>query len=618
MWSKKIPFKVDIAGIIEIMGSSLYSRPDTPIRELIQNAHDAIMRRRNRELDYQGRIDIVQDVARGTLSFTDDGIGLTAAEAEEYLGTLGIGITGLLKGRRGGDVELTNSNGSGDQLIGQFGIGLFSSFMLADRLVVESRRGDQAEGVRWDAGPGTDILLSSCERTAVGTTVTLHLKPTCLGPLSSSEFLEAAIKQFADFIPISIYLNGATARTNLINAAWFSPTPDSESIEMDLSSYFHETPLEVIPIRVSQPVHVEGALYISPQRTPGFSEEAFVATTIRRMVISRRIHDLLPPWASFLRGILELPDCMPTASREDLVRDERFAAVQMVLEEQLYAHFEWLAKYHPQRLEAIINWHRFTIAGSALDEEPLREMLRDCYRFVTTRGELTFEQILDCCAADPLVESEADCVIWYNADRRQERWLNEVFTGVRDSLCVHALRSFEESLLAALVADSQDRVVDLRPASPSAEHFGSSILGIRDLEEAPVEWMEYLGGSHARVLVADFRGSQHVMAFLNERYELSKTFEGLKKDGDIPAGFQRLIDAHFRQAPADKNEVILNRNSGLIERAFARGVTSPLASVVRLLVRTALHAAGATPDPSAQSQQLEDLSWISESLWRND
>ena len=80
MWSKRIPFKVDIAGVIEIMGSSLYSRPDTPIRELIQNAHDAIMRRRNRDLDYQGRIDIEQDAAANTLSFTDDGIGLSPAK----------------------------------------------------------------------------------------------------------------------------------------------------------------------------------------------------------------------------------------------------------------------------------------------------------------------------------------------------------------------------------------------------------------------------------------------------------------------------------------------------------------------------------------------------------
>ncbi len=421
MWTKRIPFKVDIAGVIEIMGSSLYSRADTPIRELIQNAHDAIMRRRNRDLDYQGRIDILQDPQRNTLCFIDDGIGLSADEAEAYLGTLGIGITGLLKGRGGGQAALGNSadaSGSGDQLIGQFGIGLFSSFMLADRLVVESRRADSDEAVRWAAGAGTDIELSSSTREQTGTSVTLYLKPECSELAKNAELLESAIKQFADFVQIPIYVNNAPARANLINVAWFSPTPDPESIELDLSSYFHESPLDVIPIHITQPVHVEGALYISPQRTPGFSDDAVVAATIRRMVISRRIQDLLPPWASFLRGILELPDCSPTASREDLVRDSKFLAVRMALETAIYDHFQELAINQPQRLEAIINWHRFTIAGSALEEAPLREMLKRCYRFATSQGDLTFEEILKRSPADALTEVEADYVIWYK--RRSE------------------------------------------------------------------------------------------------------------------------------------------------------------------------------------------------------
>ena len=95
--AKRIPFKVDIAGVIEIMGTSLYSHPNTPIRELLQNAHDAIMRRRARDLTYLGRIDVIQDANARTLTFVDDGIGLSSQEAEDYLGTLGAGLTGLMK-----------------------------------------------------------------------------------------------------------------------------------------------------------------------------------------------------------------------------------------------------------------------------------------------------------------------------------------------------------------------------------------------------------------------------------------------------------------------------------------------------------------------------------------
>lgn len=164
-WTRRIPFKVDIAGIIEIMGSSLYSRVDTPIRELIQNAHDAVMRRRASDLGFQGRIDIEQDAEKHTLRFRDDGVGLSPDEAEQYLGTLGLGVTGLIK--RGGTAAIPSADGS--DLIGQFGIGLFSAFMLADRLVVESRRSDCDEGIRWEAGAGTEIELSGIEMETPGT-----------------------------------------------------------------------------------------------------------------------------------------------------------------------------------------------------------------------------------------------------------------------------------------------------------------------------------------------------------------------------------------------------------------------------------------------------------------
>lgn len=627
-WSRRIPFRVDIAGVIEIMGSSLYSRADTPVRELIQNAHDAVLRRRKKDLTFQGRIDIEQNAEAHTLQFSDDGVGLSPEEAECYLGTLGIGITGLIK--RGRPIhsldevasEMTDvmerASGVGDDLIGQFGVGLFSAFMLAERVTVESRKIGCDEAIHWEAGPGSDIVLSSSQRTTPGTTITLFLKPSHYVLAEQEAPLEAAIKEFADFLPAPIYLNGGNQRINVINVAWFDPTPDREALELELEGYFHETPLDVIPIRMEKPVSVAGALYVSPQRTPGFADEATVAVTVRRMVISRKIRDLLPPWASFLRGVLELHDCSPTASREDLVRDERFLQVRFVLEQRLYEYFENIAATDPTKLDSIIAWHRYTLAGSALHDERLRALLRNTYRLPTSQGQLTFSQILEKSAADPLFEADADRVVWYNTDRRQERWVNELFGG-HEAPCVHALRSFEESLLAAWVADEHERgemgVIDLRTASPSAPGFASTVLGIQDVEDAPDEWREFLAATGACVLCASFQSKQPVMAFLNERYELSKTFDDLKNEGTVPSGFQRLIDRHFADAPPQKNEIVLNRNHRLVARALSQKVTHPLASVLRLLVLNALNAAGAAVPRSAQLQQMDDLDWIAEALW---
>src|SRR5205085_10923474 len=132
--------------------------------------------------------------------------------------------------------------------------------------------------------------------------------------------------------------------------------------------------------------------------------------------------------------------------------------------------------------------------------------------------------------ADALLESDAERVVWYNTDRRQEGWINSLFAGV-EAPCVHALRSFEESLLACWAADANQAgtVTDLRMASPQAPRFAESILGIHDLEDAPAAWQEFLTATGATVLCAPFREEQPVMAFLNERYELLKTFDELKK-----------------------------------------------------------------------------------------
>jgi hypothetical protein len=374
----------------------------------------------------------------------------------------------------------------------------------------------------------------------------------------------------------------------------------------------------VIPIQLEQPIPIRGALYVTPQRLPGFAGQPVVLATVGRMVISRKIQGLLPEWAPFLRGVLELRACLPTASREDLVRDSRFTQAAAALEEHLFEHLERLARQDPSRWEAVLTWHRYTLAGSALRQPRLRQLLRRTYRLPTSQGLLTFDEILERSPADPLVEAEADRVIWYNTDRRQERWMNALFAG-RETPCVHALRSFEETLLASWIADTGEAgTIHLRTTSPAAPSFATGILGVSDLEEAPAGWQDFLACTGARILCASFRSEQPVMAFLNERYELLRTFDDLKKQSSIPPGFQRLLDTHFEGAPKGQNEVLLNRGHRLIGRALVKGVRHPLASVLRLLVLQALNAAGAASSRDGERRQTEDLDWITDALWGKD
>jgi uncharacterized protein YfaQ (DUF2300 family) len=105
------------------------------------------------------------------------------------------------------------------------------------------------------------------------------------------------------------------------------------------------------------------------------------------------------------------------------------------------------------------------------------------------------------------------------------------------------------------------------------------------------------------------------MVFLNERSELLKTLDDLKKRETIPTGFQRMIDAHLGDSPAGRNEVLLNRDHRLVARALSQSTSTPLASVLRLLVSHALTSAGASPTRAILHQQADDLDWIADALW---
>ena len=585
---KTFPFTVDLPGLIDLMGTSLYSEPTAAIRELIQNAHDGIVRRRRQEIGFDGKIRFVQDSETGQLSVEDDGIGLNAEEAEKYLGTLGIGITGMLRRN-----TATQTN---DGLIGQFGIGLLSAFLLSERIVVESRRfGEDAVPIRWEADGSTIIRLSQGNRLTPGTTVTLQLRSEHRHYAESAESVEESVRKYADFLNVPIFLNENEQRINLCRPLWFEPEAEEDDLMLALESWFNETPLGVIPIRIEKPVVIQGALYISPQRVPGFTDEAKVATTIRRMIISRSIQGLMPPWASFVRGILELTNCRPTASREELVRDEKFNEVKQTLEKILFDYFERLAKNKPTIWEALINWHRYAVAGSALENERLRKLLHSTYRFSTHRGKLTFEEILERSPASVVFENEADYVIWYHGDRRQEAAIESVFAEHKTP-CVHATMAFEESLLVSMSFDmmkDSGMEIDCRVAVPGSKGFSQTILGAKDSCPVDDDWAEYFESLDAKVFQAECNGMQPVYAFLNERCDLIRTIDALKKGGDIPDSFRRMLDKHLEGEELPQNEILLNWNHPLVERALSDSPTGPRAAVLRILVFQAVQGAGA-------------------------
>lgn len=615
-WQRTIPFRVDIAGVIELMGSSLYTAIETPIRELVQNAHDGIIRRRIKDLSFTGSVRVSGDPKAGTLTISDDGIGLSENQAEKFLGTLGIGLTGLIKGRFGHQQKTTSESDNG-QLIGQFGVGLFSAFMIADSILVESRRYDAEPGdaIAWFADGHDSISLAGIERDVVGTSVTLQLKEACASLAEEAE-IETTVCRYADWLTVPIFVGDSKSRSNQCTAPWLEATCEEEEVAQALEARFDETPLHSIPIRVQEPVNIQGAIYVSPRRTPGFAGDSTVTLTVRRMVIRDDIDGMFPAWAGMLRGVLEMPLLTPTTSREDVIRNQEFFRTTAYLEQFLFDHFAELGQHAPEQLQRIITWHRYTFAGSGIDDAKLRQLLAKHYKFNTSHGSLSFSEILDLSEADALFESEADYVIWANPDRRQENWITKLFSS-KSFPCVHPVRSFEETLLALMVTDARTsgHGVDLRTALPSSIGFSEVVLNatseVEELEEA---WDSHFQELPISIRLADLNYDQPALAFLNPRQQLEQSYDDLRSSNTIPEGFQRIIDSHLNSSEngGSKHEVIICKQHPLVSRALESGVSSPSGTLLRISVIQALESAGVAIDSTARKLLAKDMSWLAE------
>lgn len=599
---KRIPFKVDIAGVIEILGRSLYSRRDTAVRELIQNAHDAIMRRRLDELQFFGEIRLRQDAVSHTLTIHDDGIGLTFEEAEQYLGTLGVGLSRLVR-RNAGAQDATG-------IIGQFGVGLFSAFLLADRIEVVSRKSHEVPGVRWIAEPAEGIQLGESDVRELGTTVTLHLSEPARVFASSDELLKETVRHYADFLGVPIFVNDDTQRANLVNVSWLEASPDPEVVSMDLEQHFDEAPLDTILIRRERPCAIQGALYITSARTPGFSGRPLVTVTLRRMVINRRLDGLIPEWGHFYRGVLELPEMTPTASREDLVRDESFERLRANLEQLLLERLFELGEKDRGRLQSILNWHRYTFAGAALDVPPLRKLLEQHYLFQTSQGPLSFRKL-----SEAVKQAGAGSRIWFNTARGREAWINRMFSGLPVP-CVQALRTFESALLEALADDARagGDQLEVRPADPGDDDFLTFVLGGGRFEPLDDGWEQFFAPFRCSVETGEWRGDEPVLAFLNEKLQTRRDFDEIKADGKLPAAFAGIIDRHLGRDTGERHRLLLNRKHELVRGALEGGAHAPLASVLRTLAYHAFLTAGLAPRDEEQRTLRHDLEWIAETV----
>ncbi|MFJ6730303.1 MULTISPECIES: HSP90 family protein [unclassified Streptomyces] len=376
-------FQVDLRGLVDLLSQHLYSSPKVYLRELLQNAVDAITARRAEEPGAPARVRLF--AADGRLRVEDSGVGLTESDVHSLLATIG------RSSKRADGLQEVRSD-----FLGQFGIGLLACFVVAERIRVVSRssRTPDAPPVEWtarDDGSYTVRTVAHEERPEPGTTVHLTARAGAAEWLTERRVLQLA-RDFGSLLPYDVRV-GEEAVTDL-PAPWDRPYASPANRRVALARHCHElfgfTPLDSIALDV--PVAgVRGVAYVLPAAVSP-AQRATHRVHLKGMLLTERAEQLLPDWAFFVRCVLDTDSLRPTASREALYEDETLAAVREALGERVRAWLTGLAAGDPERLAAFLAVHHLGVKSLARhDPEMLRTML-PWLPFETSDGRLSLEE----------------------------------------------------------------------------------------------------------------------------------------------------------------------------------------------------------------------------------
>lgn len=384
--------QVDLSGLLTVLGENLYSTPAVVLRELVQNSHDSCTRRAIETAQpVSGRIVVKGEPSTGKLILEDNGSGLTRQEIIDYLATIGSGYTRKLR-----------NTVQDDSLIGYFGLGFLSAYVVSDRITVWTTSYQEPHtGWRFTSKGGDRYTIEPAEARPIGTQVTLQLKER-FQYLADPEALAALLSKYCLLLPLPVFLGSdAEVPINAQPPPWRrSDLPSSELArkrdKLSFAQAFesHFAPLATVDIQSPPDQHAHGLLWIQDGATYGSSDNRHLAVFVRGMLITEDAKDLLPRWAGFVGGVMESNALTPTASREDLMRDLAYESISRLLNESLIDGLAKLAREDRATWRRILTRHNEALLGAALCDDRLFDLLAPELTIPTSEGELTVNALL--------------------------------------------------------------------------------------------------------------------------------------------------------------------------------------------------------------------------------
>ncbi len=526
-------FQVDLRGIVDLLSHHLYASPRVYVRELLQNAVDAITA--TGELS-SGAVTVTTGADQ--LRITDNGIGLTEAQVHELLATIG---------RSSKRDELGFAR---HEFLGQFGIGLLSCFLVADEIRVHTRRAG-ADPVLWTGySDGRYEVLPGDEREP-GTTVTLLPRRGSEHLLSGTTVRELA-ELYGSLLPVTVEVDGA--RVTAGEVPWARGHGDLTSYAQQVFGF---RPFDVIDLNVPE-AGLTGVAFVLPTPVNPAARGGH-RVYLKRMLLAESIEGLLPEWAFFARCVVDSTELRPTASREALYEDSLLTDVRDAIADQLRGWLVRLAATDPRRLAQFLDIHRLGVKALALHDDEMLRLVEQWLPMETNMGNVTLAEF-----------RERHGLIRYAATTDEFRQLAAVAAAQEVGL-VNGGYVYDSEIIERLATvDREARAERLEPTDLATTFTAldtETELRLRPFLAVAQRRLDRLG---CEVVIRAFDPASLPAIYLVSRAAAFHDEFTASRDraDDVWGG---VLDALSRTAPADRPQLVLNHRNPLVRRVTALG-----------------------------------------------
>src|SRR5271169_5281516 len=407
----KREFQTEVSQLLHLIIHSLYSHPEIFLRELISNSSDALDKLRHltltedvyKSLPFDPRIDLELDEENNTLTISDTGIGMNEEDLVSHLGTIARSGTKNFLSQLSGDAR-KDSN-----LIGQFGVGFYSAFMVADSIEVVSRKAGEDKAWRWISDGKTGYDIEPAERAVAGTTVLLHFNEEG-EQYANSWRLKEIVKKYSNHIAFPIFLTydksewnetekksvkkRTTEQINAASALW--RRPKSELKDEDYKELYKsitgdwEDPLFWIHTKAEGSLDYTTLFYV-PSKAPLDLYQAEYKTGVKlyvkRVFIMDDSKDLLPQYLRFVRGIIDSEDLPLNVSREILQQNRIVTSIRTASVKKILSELKGIAEKQPEQYLKFVTEYNRPLKEGLYGDYANRETLLDLVRFKSTKVE---------------------------------------------------------------------------------------------------------------------------------------------------------------------------------------------------------------------------------------